>query len=144
MRASGTLRSVMSRVSSQTDLVDAYRALLSQHARITCAMDRELGEHGLGMSEFEVLERLYGGGCCQKRRVQELSDAVHLSQSALSRVIGRLEKDGLVFRAMCAEDRRGIFVELTDEGRARYEAAKPAHRAVLERILADGADGESC
>lgn len=133
----------MSRVSSETDLVDAYRALLSQHARITCAMDRELKAHDLGMSEFEVLERLYTQGC-KKRRVQELADAVHLSQSALSRVIGRLEKDGLVFRAMCAEDRRGIFVELTDEGRARYEAAKPVHREVLSRILADGADSDTC
>ena len=36
---------------------------------------------------------------------------------------------------MCAHDRRGIFAHLTDEGRARYEAARPTHRAVLAEEL---------
>ena len=60
---------------------------------------------------------------------------MHLSQSALSRVVGRLEADGLVVRKMCTSDRRGIFACLTDQGRARYEAARPTHRAVLADTL---------
>ena len=60
--------------------------------------------------------------------MQELADSVHLSQSALSRLIGRLESEGLVTRAICPQDRRGIFACLTAEGRARYEAARPAQR----------------
>ena len=67
--------------------------------------------------------------------MQDLAEAVHLSQSALSRVVARLEADGLVVRAMCAEDRRGIFACLTDAGRERYAAALPAHRAVLAEAL---------
>jgi DNA-binding MarR family transcriptional regulator len=67
--------------------------------------------------------------------MQELAAAVHLSQSALSRTVGRLEKDGLVSRAMCPEDRRGVAVCLTDEGRERYEAARPTHRRVLAETL---------
>ena len=46
-----------------------------------------------------------------------------------------LEADGLVMRAMCPEDRRGIFACLTDAGRERYAAARPAHRAVLAEAL---------
>jgi DNA-binding MarR family transcriptional regulator len=69
------------------------------------------------------------------RRMQELAEAVHLSQSALSRVVARLEADGLVHRAMCAHDRRGIVACLTDMGRERYEAARPTHRAVLAETL---------
>ena len=61
---------------------------------------------------------------------------MHLSQSALSRVVGRLEADGLVTRGMCPTDRRGIFACLTDQGRARYEAAKPSQRRVLADSLA--------
>jgi DNA-binding MarR family transcriptional regulator len=49
--------------------------------------------------------------------------------------VGRLENDGLVQRTMCANDRRGIYANITDAGRARLEAARPAHRAVLEREL---------
>ena len=116
------------------DLTSEWRELLSRHARTVCALDEALGAHGLGMSEFEVLERL-ACECGERPRMQELAAAVHLSQSALSRTVGRLEKDGLVSRAMCPEDRRGVAVCLTDEGRERYEAARPTHRAVLAETL---------
>lgn len=91
-------------------LVDQWRDILAVHARTLCELDRELHRHGLGASDFEVLDVLAGGaasdGDCSYR-VQEISDRVHLSQSALSRLIARLEKDGLVTRGMCPEDRRG-------------------------------------
>jgi DNA-binding MarR family transcriptional regulator len=60
---------------------------------------------------------------------------VNLSQSALSRLIGRLETAGLVHRAMCANDRRGIYAHITAEGRARVEAARPTYCAVLASEL---------
>ncbi len=121
-------------------LVAGWRDLLARHAATSCALDRELGEqHDLGMSEFEVLERLIEdaeSGNDRLLRVQELAEKVHLSQSALSRLIGRLEKAGLVSRDMCTLDRRGIYVKLTEDGRKRYEEARPLHREVLARTLA--------
>ena len=81
-----------------------------------------------------MLERLAAPDKDQ-HRMQELADSVHLSQSALSRLIGRLEAEGLVTRAICSQDRRGIFACLTDEGRARYEAARPTQRHVLADAL---------
>ncbi|WP_245984223.1 MarR family winged helix-turn-helix transcriptional regulator [Streptomyces tateyamensis] len=119
-------------------LVLEWRELLARHAATACALDRELGDRfELGTSEFEALERLaeQGGEAPGKLRVQELAETVHLSQSALSRLIGRLEKAGLVERAMCADDRRGVHVTLTAAGRERYLAARPVHRAVLARML---------
>jgi DNA-binding MarR family transcriptional regulator len=116
-----------------SDLVATWRDLMARHAAVTCALDRVLHEmHGLGVSEFEVLDRLAGA---PKARVQELAEAVHLSQSALSRTVARLEKDGLVDRCMCAEDRRGIWVSLTEAGRERHAAAQPTQRAVLAEYL---------
>src|SRR6476620_4546105 len=115
-------------------LIEVWRELLDRHARTTSALERSLHEHSLGVSEYEVLERL-AMGQKDEHRMQELAEAVYLSQSALSRVVGRLEADGLVVRNMCAEDRRGIFVCLTDAGRERYAAARPAHRAVLAAAL---------
>jgi len=115
--------------------VAAWRTLAASHAVVSCALDRELGErHGLGVSDFEVLERLAESED-HKFRVQELANAVHLSQSALSRLIGRLEQHGLVERCLCDLDRRGIYVTLTDEGRRRHAAAVPTHRAVLAATL---------
>jgi DNA-binding MarR family transcriptional regulator len=119
-------------------LVTEWREILAVHARTACEIDRELHQYGLGASDFEVLDMLAGGeaedGC--SFRVQELADRVHLSQSALSRLVARLEKDGLVDRCICSEDRRGVRVAITDAGRQRYEQARPGHLAVLERMLA--------
>ena len=117
------------------ELVAGWHELRERHARATSALERALEEHRLGVSEYEVLERLAGSGddAC---RMQSLHDSVHLSQSALSRVVGRLEAAGLVERKMCPDDRRGIFAKITPAGRERYEAARPTHRRVLGEVLA--------
>ncbi|RPF31307.1 MarR family winged helix-turn-helix transcriptional regulator [Streptomyces sp. TLI_185] len=115
-------------------LVDQWRDILALHARTQCELDRALHQHGLCASDFEVLDVLSGDSC--NYRVQEISERVHLSQSALSRLIARLEKDGLVERAMCAEDRRGVRVALTAKGRTLHGEVLPVHREVLTRMLA--------
>jgi len=121
-------------------LVTQWRDILALHARTLCELDRVLHRHGLCASDFEVLdvlaERRGQGGSCAFR-VQEISERVHLSQSALSRLVARLEKDGLVERGLCAEDRRGVRVTLTAKGRALHREVLPAQRAVLTRMLAD-------
>jgi DNA-binding MarR family transcriptional regulator len=58
-----------------------------------------------------------------------------MSQSALSRLIGRRADVGLVERRSCSDDRRGIYAMLTDEGRQRLADAEPTHLAVLEKTL---------
>jgi DNA-binding MarR family transcriptional regulator len=117
-------------------LVEEWRGLLATHARVNSVLERALKPHDLGVSEYEVLERLAGEEFAEQRRMQALGEALHLSQSALSRVVGRLEKAGLVQRGMCPEDRRGIFVCITPAGRERYEEARPAHRTALGEALA--------
>jgi DNA-binding MarR family transcriptional regulator len=115
--------------------LDEWHGLLDRHARVSGALERELEErHSLGLSEFEVLDRLVAEseeGC----RIHDLAGSVHLSQSALSRVVARLEANGLVSRAICKDDRRGIFACLTDAGRQRHAAARPTHREILKQTL---------
>jgi DNA-binding MarR family transcriptional regulator len=127
---------------SDRDLVRAWRGLLERYHATSCALERALSqEHQLGVSEFEVLDWLVETQSPDSHcRVQDLATSVHLSQSALSRVIARLEADGLVTRAMCSEDRRGIYVHLTEEGRARHARARPTQRAVLaaQQVQASG------
>ncbi|MEU9954658.1 MarR family transcriptional regulator [Streptomyces sp. NPDC050982] len=137
-------------------LEDQWRDILSVHARTMCEIDRELHPHGLGASDFEVLDILASGtatagpdsdsltgtgtssGPVEQCRVQNIADRVHLSQSALSRLIGRLEKEGLVERSVCQEDRRGVWVALTGKGRDLHSEVRPLQRAVLARMLAKG------
>lgn len=117
-------------------VVGTWRYVLATHAKAMCALERELGDrHGLGPSEFEVLDRIVHHD--RKLRLQELCDEVHLSQSALSRVVARLEKAALVSRDACSSDRRGVFVCITREGRTRHAEALPTQRAVLREIFAE-------
>jgi DNA-binding MarR family transcriptional regulator len=113
-------------------LVGEWRELLDRHAVVTGALEKALqDQHQIGLSEFETLDRLVDSKC-DSYRMNDLSGDIHLSQSALSRAVDRLERDGLVQRNMCPDDRRGVFVCLTDKGRGLHEQALPTHRAVLK------------
>ena len=119
--------------TASAGLVGEWRELLDRHAAVSCALEKSLqDEHGIGLSEFETLDRLVDANC-GKYRMADLAQDIYLSQSALSRAVARLEKDGLVHRAVCEDDRRGVFVCLTDKGHKVYDEALPTHRAVLQR-----------
>ncbi|WP_099907540.1 MarR family winged helix-turn-helix transcriptional regulator [Streptomyces sp. TLI_171] len=127
--------------AAEAELTQQWRALLARHAATSCAIDRELGEaYGLGVSEFELLERLWEfeqGKRTGDARAQVVAGTVHLSQSAFSRLVARLEKAGLVQRSLCEADRRGIYITLTGEGRERYLKARPVHRRILAETLGE-------
>lgn len=112
-------------------LAAEWHELMTRYHRITCNLDRELGaKHQLTLSEFEVLQQLAQAEC-ESVRLSELGDKVHLTQSALSRLIARLETDGLLERGMCVDDRRSVWAKLTAAGAERYREAKPTQRAIL-------------
>jgi len=117
-------------------LLDQWRELESAHARVREALERALErKHQLSLSEYEVLRRLAESEATKGRRIQELAEEVNLSQSALSRLVGRLEEAGYVSRATCDYDRRGTFACITDAGRKAQREADPTHRAVLAETL---------
>jgi DNA-binding MarR family transcriptional regulator len=121
----------------RTGLVDEWRQLLDRHAVVTGALEKALQEqHEIGLSEFETLDRLVDAQC-DNYRMNDLSGDIHLSQSALSRAVARLERDGLVKRSMCSDDRRGVFVCLTAKGKRVHEQAVPTHRTVLAQAWRD-------
>ncbi|KAF0849701.1 MarR family winged helix-turn-helix transcriptional regulator [Nocardia caishijiensis] len=119
------------RNEAPTELIGQWRALLDRHAAVSCALEKALqNEHQIGLSEFEIIDRLVDADC-EKYRMTELATDIYLSQSALSRAVARLERDGLVERVTCPGDRRACFVTLTEKGRAVYDRALPTHRSVL-------------
>jgi len=111
---------------------------MGRYNQLTCRLDRELGaQHDLTSSEFEVLQLLHDAKPDGKVRMAVLAEHAHLSQSALSRLVSRLENDGLVCRNTCSDDRRAQWTEITPEGRERYEAARPTHRKILREEAGD-------
>jgi DNA-binding MarR family transcriptional regulator len=117
--------------------VGEWRELLDRHAKVSCALEKALqDEHGIGLSEFEILDRLVDANR-GNYRMTDLAQEIYLSQSALSRAVGRLEQDGLVNRSMCSDDRRAIYVCLTGDGAMRHRDALPTHREVLLSVWGD-------
>ncbi|GHF37442.1 DNA-binding MarR family transcriptional regulator [Amycolatopsis bartoniae] len=120
---------------AERGLVRQWHDLQALHAAVSGALEARLQErHGIGVTEFEALEQLATAD--RKCRGTELTEVVHLSQSATSRLVARMEREGLVERSLCEDDRRGVFVNLTAAGRRRYDEAKPTHREVLAEVLA--------
>jgi DNA-binding MarR family transcriptional regulator len=121
----------MSRVSDD-QLAAVWHDLMGRYHRAICTLDRELlANHRISASDFEVLQQLYEATPSRSMRLSELGDRVHLTQSALSRLIARLERDGLVERCMCPDDRRSVIAAITKDGVSRYREAKPTQRAIL-------------
>jgi len=105
----------------------AWRGMLRAHAELTKELDAELArEHNLPLSSYEVL--LYLADAPDGRmRMAELADSVLLSRSGLTRLVDRLEREGLLKRERCESDARGYFAELTPKGRRLFDAARRTH-----------------
>jgi DNA-binding MarR family transcriptional regulator len=109
----------------------AWRGLLRAHACLAKRLDAELDRsHRLPMSSYEVLNHLHDASR-GRMRMGDLADQVQLSRSGLTRLVDRLESDGLIERCSCNHDARGAYACLTDEGRERLHQARVTHLAVV-------------
>jgi DNA-binding MarR family transcriptional regulator len=116
--------------------LNAWRTFLYAHAQVRRQLERELqAEQAMGLGEYELL--LFLAYSDHRRlRMSELADLLSLSRSGATRLIDRLEADGLVRRTSCDTDRRGQWAELTEEGYGRLRTASPTHlRGVAEHFL---------
>jgi DNA-binding MarR family transcriptional regulator len=113
--------------------VGVWRSFLRAHAGVLRELERELaGEAGLPLSWYDVLLQL--AEAPQRRlRMADLADRVLLSRSGLTRLVDRIEADGLVRRERSADDARGTFTVLTAQGMDRLRAAAPVHLAGIQR-----------
>ncbi|MEV7023155.1 MarR family transcriptional regulator [Kitasatospora sp. NPDC093558] len=117
-----------------------WRTLAALHGLIDAALEKALqGEHRLSVVEYTVLDALSRQDGWHMR-MQQLARAAALSSSATTRLVSRLEDRGLLSRYLCADDRRGIYTELTPEGRELLTAARPVHDAGLQVALAQAAE----
>src|SRR3954454_19653519 len=119
----------------------AWRGFLRVHSALVKALDAELlAAHGLPLTSYEVLINLQAAPD-RRRRMAELADGVLLSRSGTTRLVDRLEREGLLVRDTCDSDGRGCFAVLTDRGEEVLARARPTHlggvrRRFLERFSA--------
>ena len=112
-----------------------WRTFLRAHAQATRALEADLlAEHDLPLPSYDVLLQL-AESPQRALRMTELATRVLLSRSGLTRLVDRLEKEGLVRRQVCPSDARGTLAVLTDQGLCRLRAAAPTHlRGVADYV----------
>ena len=111
--------------------------MLRAHAELTRALDAQLArEHELPLSSYEVL--LFLADAPEGRmRMSDLAESVLLSRSGLTRLVDRLEREGLLKRERCESDARGLFAEITPAGRQLFDAARRTHLDGVRALFLD-------
>jgi len=123
-------------------LPQGWCALSLLHQRIESRIERALqAAHGLSAREYSLLALLsrQHNGTGGHLRMQQVADALALSQSATTRLVTRLEDRGLLTRYLCATDRRGIYTDVTEAGLTLLAQARPTNDAALLAALAEAA-----
>ena len=135
----------MASTTTSTRWLDAsqqrdWRAFLLGTTRLFDRLDRDLREqHALSLPEYEILVRL-SEAPDQCLRMAELASSVSHSRSRVTHTVSRLEAAGLVSRAACATDGRGVLALLTETGHARLVEAAVTHVEGVRHYLIDQAD----
>jgi DNA-binding MarR family transcriptional regulator len=115
----------------------SWRAYLDATRLLAEVLDRQLQtDAGISLTDYELLVRL-----CEapgrRLRMRDLAFAALATRSGMTRAVTRLERAGWVRRTECAEDRRGMYAELTPSGLAKLAASAPGHVSAVRTHVID-------
>src|SRR6187549_2573180 len=99
---------------------------------LTARFAAQFEEHRLSAVEFEVLMRL-ARSPGNRLRMTDLAGQTSLSTSGVTRVVDRMDRDGLVCREACPSDRRSSYAVITTAGRQRLDQVLPGHLALVQQ-----------
>ena len=109
--------------------VDRLRIAL---ARISRLVDRQVSGDGMTRTQLSVLATVAKLG---PLGISELADIEGLNPTMLSRVLGKLESDGLVVRSAAVADRRAVQVSMTQAGRSMHQRLRRQRSQLLAERL---------
>jgi MarR family transcriptional regulator, 2-MHQ and catechol-resistance regulon repressor len=124
----------MALVSTELDdpRFTAFGLFAEAFTGLTNRLAVQFEEHRLSAVEFEVLMRLARSPGC-RLRMTDLAGQTSLSTSGVTRVVDRMDRDGLVRREACPSDRRSSYAVITPDGRQRLGEVLPGHLALLQQ-----------
>jgi DNA-binding MarR family transcriptional regulator len=121
-------------VPLEADL-ETWVRFLRAHAAITRQLSARLeADHGLTLSDYDVLVQLYYSPEQALRRV-DLARTVLLTASGITRLLDGLERSGWVEKKACSSDARVSYAALTPAGVTKFETASTSHRADIEELF---------
>jgi len=115
---------------------DVFANLSAAYSALTRELSASLvAKHGLTINDYGCLLLLSRAGEEGMRRI-DLANELRLSPSGITRLLDRLEDQGLVGKGACKEDARVSYAILTDTGLAKLRDAAPVHVDDIEQQLA--------
>ena len=127
----------LDRTAATDAVVSAVASLVRTGKAVARSRQDHLGATGTPLAVLRALSRSGGDD-----RPGDLAVATGVAPSVVSRVLARLEDDGLVVRHRDQEDARACHISLTEEGRGKLEAIQDDYRTVLGAALAELSDDD--
>lgn len=124
---------------ARPDELELWRSFTQTFRAIRRLLDARLKPLGIGYQEFKVLGELVGGG---RTSMARLAEKIMFTQAGVTYLVDRLEEQGCVVRVRSSEDRRVIFVEVTEKGRRVFEEGVGIVRDAAQRIFSGLSDEE--
>ena len=121
---------------------DAFANLSAAYVALTRELSASLVEkHGLTINDYGCLLLLSRAGEEGMRRI-DLANDLRLSPSGITRLLDRLEDQGLVGKGACKEDARVSYAILTEDGLTKLREAAPGHVDDIDRRIGEVLDEE--
>jgi MarR family transcriptional regulator, 2-MHQ and catechol-resistance regulon repressor len=114
--------------------ITAIGLLFETQAVLAARFGAHFAGHGLSQVEFDVLIKL-ARAPGQHLRMSDLAAQTVLSTSGVTRVVDRLERDGLISRRSCESDRRISYAALTGTGQDRVNETLPGYLELIEKTF---------
>lgn len=110
----------------------AFVVLLKANKTLAELIKKDISSHGMRTSDFTVLEALYHKG---QQTIKQITQSVLINTGSITYVIDKLEKKGLLERTPCKDDRRVVYIQLTNQGIKLMEEIFPLHQQVIENVF---------
>ncbi|UJL46763.1 MarR family transcriptional regulator [Virgibacillus sp. NKC19-16] len=112
----------------------SFVVLMKSSKSIQEQIKKDISKHGMKTSDFTILEALYHKG---RQTIKQISDAVLINTGSITYVIDKLESKNLLERSNCKEDRRVVYIQITEQGKTVMDDIFPKHQKVIEEIFSD-------
>lgn len=112
----------------------AFVVIMKASKTLEEIVKKDIAKHGMKISDFAILEALYHKG---RQTIKQISEAVLINTGSITYVIDKLEKNNYLERIHCKDDRRVVYIEITEKGKEVMNEIFPKHQQVIEEIFSD-------
>lgn len=117
----------------------AFVVMMKASKTLEEVVKKDISNYNMKTSDFAVLEALYHKG---RQTIKQISEAVLINTGSITYVIDKLEKNNLLQRSHCKDDRRVIYIQITEKGKQVMDDIFPKHQARLEELFSDLSEDE--